>query len=120
MEVKLVITNTETGHSFEFCPTRDETRIGRAGDGNDIVLEDAQVSRHHALVKRAGQSFTLVDPGSANGTFINGKRINVHPLKEGDSFSIGKFTLEFKPQAEPVGIKYDEKKIGATVLMRAP
>ncbi|HLF84759.1 MAG TPA: adenylate/guanylate cyclase domain-containing protein [Blastocatellia bacterium] len=121
MSAKLIITDSETARSHEFELTRDETRIGRAVDQNHIVLEDAQVSRQHASINRTGRNLTLVDPGSANGTFINGHRINEHLLKDGDLFLIGKYTLEFKHQATAaVSIKYDEKKIGNTVLLRAP
>lgn len=121
MSAKLTITNSDTARSYEFELTRDETRIGRAIDQNDIVLEDAQVSRQHALIVRTGQNLTLIDPGSANGTFINGQRIKEHLLKHGDLFVIGKYTLEFNHQAPAaVSIKYDEQKIGSTVLLRAP
>jgi adenylate cyclase len=121
MSAKLIITNSETLRSYEFELTRDETRIGRAVDQNDIVLEDAQVSRQHALIKRTGPNLTLVDPGSANGTFINGHRVGEHVLKDRDLFLIGKYTLEFNHQAPAaVSIKYDEKKIGNTVLLKAP
>jgi adenylate cyclase len=121
MSAKLNITNTETSRSYEFELTRDETRIGRAIDQNDIVLEDAQVSRQHAVIKRTGSSFTLVDPGSANGSFINGHRVREHVLRDRDLFVIGKYTIEFNHQAPAsVSIKYDEKKIGNTVLLKAP
>lgn len=120
MSAKLIITKTETGRSHEFELTLDETRIGRSPENNDILLDDAQVSRQHALIKRGGQSFTLVDPGSANGTFVDGQRIKEHQLADGHVFSIGKYTLEFKSQVPSVSITYDEKKIGNTVLLRAP
>lgn len=121
MSAKLIITNSDTTRSYEFELTRDETRIGRAVDLNDIVLEDAQVSRQHAMVKRNGQNLSVVDPGSANGTFINGHRIKEHLLKDGDLFVIGKYTLQFSHRvAAAVSVKYDEKKIGNTVLLRAP
>lgn len=121
MGIKLVITNTETGQTVDYFPTRNETRIGRAVDQNDIVLEDAQVSRHHARIERTDQNLTLVDPGSANGTFFNGHRIKEHQLKDGDVFSIGKYTLRFSDNVPAaVSVKYDEQKIGNTVLLRAP
>jgi adenylate cyclase len=121
MSAKLIITDSGNGSSYEFELTRDETRIGRAIDQNDIVLEDAQVSRQHARIKRAGQNLTLIDPGSANGTFFSGHRIKEHQLRDGDLFSIGKYTLRFShhPSAA-VSVKYDEQKIGNTVLLRAP
>ena len=121
MAAKLIITDSETARSYEFELTRDETRIGRAVDQNDVVLEDAQVSRQHARIRRAGQNVELVDPGSANGTFINGQRIMEHLLKDGDVFSIGKYTFQFSHQlSTAVSIKYDSQQIGNTVLLRAP
>jgi adenylate cyclase len=121
MSAKLIITNNDTGRSYDFELTGDDTRIGRAVDQNDIVLEDAQVSRQHAFIKRDGQAFSLIDPGSANGTFINGNRIKEHSLKDGEQFSIGKYTLQFSQPAVPaVSVKYDSQQIGNTVLLRAP
>jgi adenylate cyclase len=90
-------------------------------DLNDVVLEDAQVSRQHALIKRNGQNLILIDPGSANGTFINGHRIKEHVLKDGDLFIIGRYTLEFSHRVPAaVSVRYDEQRIGNTVLLRAP
>ena len=121
MAAKLIITNSDTSRSYEFELTGDETRIGRAIDQNDIVLEDAQVSRQHARVTRSGQNFTLIDPGSANGTLVKGQRIKELLLKDGDAFSIGKYNLEFSHQVSAaVSVKYDSKQIGNTVLLRAP
>ena len=120
MAAKLIIANTETGRSNQVDLIREETRIGRAADLNDILLDDAQVSRHHAVIKRSGDSFRVIDPGSANGTFINGERIANHLLKDGDSFSIGKYNFEFKHQPTGISIKFDVQKKGATVVMRAP
>lgn len=120
MDVKLFITDLGTGATSQFSPTRDETRIGRGVDLNDIVLDDAQVSRQHALIRRSGDSFKLIDHGSANGTFIGGLRVREHVLKEGDSFTIGKYNFEFRFQTTAVSVKYDEQKIGNTLLFRAP
>jgi SARP family transcriptional regulator, regulator of embCAB operon len=64
------------------------TRIGRLGD-NDIVLADANVSRHHAVVIDSGTAFAIADLGSANGVYVAGERI-VAPvtLSEGDLIRI--------------------------------
>jgi len=120
MAEKLVIKHSETGKSFEFDLTRDEMHIGRAADRNEIVLDEGQVSRQHALIKRRGQGFTLLDLNSANGTFINGERIKEHVLSPGDVFSISRFVLEFKDTPTAPVIKYEEQKMGNTVFMRTP
>jgi adenylate cyclase len=73
------------------------------------------------MIKRTGQNLSLVDPGSANGTFIDGHRIKEHLLKDGDLFIIGKYTFQFVHRVpSAVSVKYDNKKIGSTVLLKAP
>jgi ABC-type multidrug transport system ATPase subunit len=49
-------------------------RIGRATD-NHVVLDDLLVSRHHAVLRRSGDQWELVDNNSANGSYVNGHRI---------------------------------------------
>lgn len=120
MTAKIVIKNSESGDSFEFDLTRDETHIGRAADRNDVVLEASQVSRQHAIIKRSRQAFTLIDLNSANGTFVNGKPVKEHVLRNGDSFSISKFTVEFKDAAGAPSVRYASHEIEGTMVMRTP
>jgi adenylate cyclase len=120
MPAKIVIKNSESGRSFEFDLTRDEIHIGRAADRNDVVLEESQVSREHAIIRRNRQAFTLIDLNSANGTFMNGQRVKEHVLRNGDSFSIGKFTLEFKDAAGAPSVRYASHEIEGTMVMRTP
>lgn len=58
---------------------RDSYSIGREA-GNEIVLEDPQVSRRHATLTRQGVTYLLEDIGSTNGTYINGKRVTTPVL----------------------------------------
>ena len=70
--------------------------IGRALS-NEIALPDDKVSRRHALINAQGQNeFWLVDLGSANGTYLNGRRVT-QPilLRGGDQIEIGQFRLTF-------------------------
>lgn len=53
--------------------------IGREA-GNDIVIEDPQVSRRHAQLTRQGNSYLIEDVGSTNGTYVNGKRVTAPTL----------------------------------------
>lgn len=119
MSSKLIITNTESGRAFEYEIARDETHIGRAADRNDVVLNDGQVSRQHVTIKRNGLAFLLVDLDSANGTMIDGMRIKEHMLRDGDSFSISKYNIQFKSAATMPPIKFG-RGIGDTVVMRTP
>ena len=62
--------------------------VGR-DPGNDIILRDPKVSRHHAEVVFERGFFVLHDLASANGTFVNAKRIRVAPLTHGAKLRMG-------------------------------
>lgn len=70
--------------------------VGRALD-NDIVLESAEVSRHHARIEHRGSGFFVVDLGSTNGTLVNGMPSSENELVDGDRITMGNITLEFLP-----------------------
>ncbi len=73
------------------------TTIGRSKT-NDLVLPDPKVSRNHSLLRCLGEDkYYLVDMGSANGTYLNGKRVIVPILlKSGDVIQIGSNFLIFQ------------------------
>ncbi|HXG58405.1 MAG TPA: FHA domain-containing protein [Thermoanaerobaculia bacterium] len=62
--------------------------IGR-DPGNDIILRDPKVSRHHAEIVFERGFFVLHDLASANGTYVNGKRVRVAPLTHGARLRLG-------------------------------
>ncbi|MDZ4406165.1 adenylate/guanylate cyclase domain-containing protein [Prosthecobacter sp.] len=70
--------------------------IGRAPD-NTLSLADNEVSRRHAIIQAQGErEFWLVDLGSANGTYVNGRRISQSVrLHNGDIIRIASNELEF-------------------------
>jgi hypothetical protein len=76
------------------------TRIGRRSD-NDIVLNDDEVSRHHAVIIDTGTSFLITDLRSANGVEVQRQRIRTSAnLADGDHIRIGahEFTFEIGPR----------------------
>lgn len=64
--------------------------IGRAAS-SDIRIDDPdhQVSRSHAVLRVSPDAITLIDSGSANGTFVDGERIETAVLAAGKSFRLG-------------------------------
>ncbi len=68
---------------------KEVTTLGR-DITNDIVLNDRETSRHHLRLMRSGNTMTIEDLGSTNGTFVNGKRVSgVTPLQNGDMIGLG-------------------------------
>jgi len=71
--------------------------VGR-DPGNDIILRDPKVSRHHAEIVFERGFFVLHDLASANGTFVNGKRVRVAPLTHGAKLRLGNTTGRFSEE----------------------
>ena len=75
------------GQAFDL--NKPVVTIGREA-GNDIVLEDPQVSRQHARLMLQGASYVIEDLGSTNGSFVNGRRVMTPtPLNPGDKLGLG-------------------------------
>ena len=77
-----------------FFPSGERTLIGRSPEC-DVFLDDVTVSRKHAELLRDGETFTISDLGSLNGTFVNKKRIESAELEDDDEVQIGKYRLTF-------------------------
>ena len=67
----------------------DQISVGRDST-NEIVINDAEVSRRHARLTFQGGKYVLEDLGSTNGTFVNGQRLaGPRVLKSGEVVSFG-------------------------------
>jgi hypothetical protein len=110
------------GHTMVYSPSRDARRIEPAddrrqallvGEGRrsvlsgtrvvigrsreaDIVLQDPNVSRRHAELRRDDGGWQIVDLGSTNGIKVNGRRVDNQPLRPGDQVTIGVTDLTFE------------------------
>jgi pSer/pThr/pTyr-binding forkhead associated (FHA) protein len=69
--------------------------LGRAQD-NDVHVPDERASRHHARIDVQQGVYVLSDLGSANGTFVNGRRVQHQALRDGDEIRIGDTALRFR------------------------
>ncbi|MBT8148182.1 MAG: FHA domain-containing protein [Gammaproteobacteria bacterium] len=108
----------------EYSLDKEVMTIGRKDD-NDIRIDNLAVSGHHAkLLTIFGDSF-LEDLNSTNGTFVNGRSVAKHALKNGDVITIGKHELRYinynnKPAAAPAGDIEKTVFIGAKTPKSAP
>jgi ABC-type multidrug transport system ATPase subunit len=70
--------------------------IGRAAGQVEFPLDHPHVSRRHARLTASGGRVFLHDLGSANGTFLNGRRLTRRAeLRPSDRIDVGPFALEF-------------------------
>ena len=93
MTAKLkIISEKGTGEIFEL--TAPEISIGR-DRSNEIVLNDASVSRRHCRVERRGEKYFVSDSESLNGTTVNGREASETEIFEQDKIGVGDFTLCF-------------------------
>ncbi len=83
------------GHQI-FSLADGEHKIGRSSTC-DIRVNEAGVSRVHAVIRCTRGDYHIEDAGSANGTILNGKRIlGAYQLKAGDRIDLGPVTLRFE------------------------
>jgi pSer/pThr/pTyr-binding forkhead associated (FHA) protein len=68
------------------------THLGR-GFSADLRLEDQSVSRRHAVIVDDGEGARILDDRSANGTFVNGRRVTEAPLHDRDAIRLGRVAL---------------------------
>ena len=69
-------------------PIAEHVQIGRAME-NDLCVLDSAASRRHAHITATDGTYVLEDLKSQNGTFVNGARVQCHPLADGDHIVIG-------------------------------
>ncbi|MBI3409998.1 MAG: FHA domain-containing protein [Planctomycetes bacterium] len=88
----LVIKGADEGKQFELADP--VITLGRDASSR-IRLHDTEVSRRHAEFRRQGDETRLVDVGSANGTYLNNRKVQEATLQAGDHILIGQTTLVF-------------------------
>jgi len=96
---------------------RSNFTLGRT-DANELTLPDIKVSRRHALIqKQSNNELLLVDLGSRNGTFLNGKRvIGATLLRDQDRINIGPYLLVFHQPNAPRRDMKDQTTLDRTVF----
>jgi pSer/pThr/pTyr-binding forkhead associated (FHA) protein len=78
----------------EYNMSKERYTVGRLPD-NDIRIDNAAVSGHHALIINILNDSFLEDLNSTNGTYVNGKIIKKHALQDDDVITVGHHTLRF-------------------------
>lgn len=87
-----VIRGRDKGMRFDL--TEEVIGVGR-DHSNPIHLQDTEASRKHAELRRTGNTYQLIDLGSANGTYVNGTLVSEKELSSGDQILFGKTAVIF-------------------------
>lgn len=99
-----------------FKISKKVTKIGRKDRINHIAIDQETISRQHAIIEYKNYSFWIIDQGSSNGTFLNGKQIvDEVQLNHGDTISFDVYEFEFVMP----GMEFDETVVDKTVFRRA-
>jgi len=78
----------------EYNMSKERYTVGRLPD-NDIRIDNAAVSGHHALIINILNDSFLEDLNSTNGTYVNGKIVKKHAMQHGDVITVGHHALRF-------------------------
>lgn len=97
----------------EFQLNKERMTIGRKPD-NDVQIDNLAVSGKHALVITILDDSFLEDLGSTNGTYVNGKLIKKHALRDGDVVGIGKHELKYVNEHATA----DDEEFEKTMIIR--
>lgn len=113
---RLIVTlNGETTQDFKLGVSR--ALIGRA-DMNDIVLEDQFVSKQHALLVREQDAVILMDLKSANGTYVNSRRVQSAVLHDNDIISLGDHRIKMIYANSPALSGIEDPDLADTATMK--
>ena len=87
-----------TGVTHEVEPAGPVAVLGR-DPGCDVVLNDTKCSRRHAVVEEADGHLVVRDTGSANGIYVNGRRVDNAVVAPGDFVKLGDVQLRILGEA---------------------
>lgn len=94
--VPYLLLKTDSGNRYLPLVGSHCWTIGRSDD-NNFVIPDRWISRNHAMLQcmETGE-FYLIDLGSRNGSFVNGRRVSIPvTLRNGDHLTFGQTELDF-------------------------
>lgn len=94
-----VIQGRNRGTRYDLTSHEGAMSIGREA-GNFVQLDDNEVSRRHAEVRRVGESFVVGDLKSSNGTWLNSRKIERAELASGDQIQVGRTILVYSRDGE--------------------
>lgn len=102
---------------YEMEMKRPRLLVGRS-QHNDISIDSAYISRHHALFVRFGERVLLMDLNSRNGIFVNSRRVSNAVMVHNDIVSLGHHRLKFIDPTATERVAPDEEGFDETSMMK--
>ncbi|NCA11405.1 FHA domain-containing protein [bacterium] len=124
MSCLYVIQGRNRGDRFDLAAHTGAISIGRE-PGNFIRLDDREVSRLHAEIRRVDGGFVVGDLNSSNGTFVNNRKVERATLASGDQIQVGRTVMVYskdhdEEQVAGLGdVLADESGADGSVIVRS-
>jgi predicted component of type VI protein secretion system len=116
-----LILEDDGGHRQVVPFDAEEISVGRGAEGNAVRLPDRDVSRRHARFVRMNGAVFVEDLRSANGTRVNGERIEGRRrVREGDLIQIGAYDLAVEGATATTEVPVQPAKSAAPTLPDLP
>ncbi|HTS47543.1 MAG TPA: SpoIIE family protein phosphatase [Bryobacteraceae bacterium] len=97
-----LLIQTPDGKTRALPLDRERFTVGRSSASELCYPEDAGLSRQHLALEKVGETWTVRDLNSKNGTFVNGERVTEpRPLGPEDRVTAGHLTIVFAENASP-------------------
>ncbi|MFM8378060.1 MAG: ATP-binding protein [Planctomycetia bacterium] len=107
-----VIQGRNRGARFDLAAHAGAITIGR-DSGNFIQLDDNEVSRRHAEIRRVDGMFVVGDLKSSNGTYVNNRKVERAELSSGDQIQVGRTVMVYSKD-------HDDERVAGLVDIVAP
>jgi pSer/pThr/pTyr-binding forkhead associated (FHA) protein len=105
-----VLSGREVGTVHKLGP--GESILGRGVEAQVQIIDNGVSRRHAKIVRDPDGTTKIVDLNSTNGTYVNGRRVDVESLREGDRIRIGQSaTLDFR-------YEYGDEESGDAVMAK--
>lgn len=99
---------------------RDIIKIGRLASAH-LFVDDDKVSRIHSVIEvSADGSLSIIDMGSVEGTYLNGKKVNKAPVSYGDEIKLGSTTIRLENPAAAAAVNLAAAAASTAPAPRAP
>lgn len=101
-ESAYLIVNSQVFHLNQLV-----TSIGRML-GNDLVIQEPLISRHHAEIHLDNDKYTIKDLNSTSGTFLNNKKVSSGVLYSGDVILLANIPIMFVDESASISANAEE------------